>query len=149
MVPYYINRYGWTYNISISIHWNSIQMANRKLQYHSFYTKLAQGIIPTRYFLNRYNKSESPICPSCHSAIETNEHLFQCICCSPWRKKLYKSIGGFCKKTRLGDTFTGVLLTYIKSYCNGTNYMNKSKESFIDLLIYLTSIRKKLSSIFY
>ena len=125
MYPYYLMRYGWTLRVFLDIKWDAASMVNKKLNYDSFYLKLSQGILPTRFFIHKYNKHESPLCPACKCEIETNEHLFHCIHYSSWRQKFYTIIRDHCHQSRTSDYFTNTLLTYIKSYCHGTEYVRK------------------------
>ena len=125
MYSYYLMRYGWTLQIFLDIKWEAVTMVHRKFQYDPFYTKLSQRILPTRFFIHKYNKHESPLCPACKCEVETNEHLFQCICYSSWRKNFYTTIRNHCHQSQTSNLFTGTLLIYIKSYCHGTDYMRK------------------------
>ena len=129
MISYFIHRYGWTSHIFHDIHWTALEMTVRNLRYQSFYVKLAQGILPTRFFIHQYNKKESPLCPACQAQVETNEHLLQCPVYVNWRETLVESLTKFFLSTSTPDYISHFLISLIHSYFNGSVQENNCNDS--------------------
>ena len=128
MLVYLINRYGWTSHIFNSVKWEAIAMNVKHFNHRSFFVKWSNGILPTRYFINKYNPHESPVCPACKCAIETNEHLLQCPCYSQWRTSFFSELDSFFIKYNTHQALLRPLLKLVKSYCSGTLDQSKMKD---------------------
>ena len=82
-----------------------------------FFVKLAQGILFTRYLICKYKRFKTSICPACKNTVE-KIRICSNVIVTRHAVKDYMQNQEFCKKTRIGDKFTGQFLTYIKSYCH-------------------------------
>lgn len=124
MISYYIHRYKWTSRIFYSIRWYELGMTLRHLHHGTFFIKWAQGILPTRFFINKYNPHETPICPACKCSVETNEHLLQCPMYSDWKKNFLKLLKNHFNSTHTPHHISSPLLSIIHSYLNNNLHNN-------------------------
>ena len=77
------------------------------------------------FFLNKYNKSESPICPVYKQCVETNSHILQCPCYFQRRKRFFFKSGTFFGKSATSTAYSNQFLHYIQSFCHQTQHSEK------------------------
>ena len=79
-------KYDWDDTILDYIDWRAHSSAiNRHPKQRLSTVKLCHEMVPTNYFVSKYDPSRSPNCPHCKHVPETRDHLLRCPHYQQWR----------------------------------------------------------------
>eukprot|EP00590_Aulacoseira_subarctica_P008026 CAMPEP_0172430520 /NCGR_PEP_ID=MMETSP1064-20121228/54785_1 /TAXON_ID=202472 /ORGANISM="Aulacoseira subarctica , Strain CCAP 1002/5" /LENGTH=415 /DNA_ID=CAMNT_0013176629 /DNA_START=65 /DNA_END=1313 /DNA_ORIENTATION=- len=77
---YLLKRFAWTDLCLPWVNWRSMHYSKSKLTMprNTFVSKILYDKLPVAERLHFFDSSESPVCRSCNTSVETQQHLFQC-----------------------------------------------------------------------
>jgi hypothetical protein len=79
LVPYMLERFGWTADIANSVDWDGFAAAYKSsFSQRKFVFKFCMKLLPTGKTLHQRESRFDDHCPACSLPQESNDHLFQC-----------------------------------------------------------------------
>jgi hypothetical protein len=119
LVPYMLERYGWTDAVTASVDWDGFAAAYKSsFQQRKFVFKFCTKLLPTGKTLHRRKSRFNDRCPACSSPQESNDHLFQCpdISCQRWRSSTTSSLRQRLENHGTNPVLVDIMMAGLDSY---------------------------------
>ena len=119
LVPYMLERYGWTADVTASVDWDGFAAAYKSsFQSRKFVFKFCTKLLPTGKTLHRRESRFDYRCPACSSPQESTNHLFQCpdISRQHWQSSTTSSLRQQLKKNGTNPVLVDIMMAGLNSY---------------------------------